>query len=111
MGKKKRGKRNSGSSTAIPHPRATGHHDEQCDTILNSKDEFDSAIQYYIDEFNSTKLSTGDTVKINGLISAPQYNGMRGVIVSELDIKTNRCGVKIIGKNANVMAIQVTNLT
>ena len=119
MGKKKRGKRNNDSnSTVIPHPRATGH-DEQCDAILNSMpDEAESAEQYYnIDEFNSptttttTTLSIGDTVKINGLVDASEYNGMRGVIVSELDATTNRCGVRITSKNANVMAIQATNLT
>jgi len=119
MGKKKRGKRNNDSnSTVIPHPRATGH-GEQCDAILNSMpNEAESAEQYYnIDEFNSptttttTTLSIGDTVKIKGLVNASEYNGMRGVIVSELDATTNRCGVRITSKNANVMAIHVTNLT
>jgi hypothetical protein len=86
------------------------------DSPLSSKpDEAESEEQYIIDEFNSppttTTLSTGDTVKINGLVSASEYNGMRGVIVSELDVATNRCGVRVIGKNVNVMAIQVTNLT
>jgi hypothetical protein len=119
MGKKKRGKRNNDSnSTVIPHHRATGH-GEQCDTILNSMpDEAESAEQYFnIDEFNSpttsttTTLSVGDTVKINGLVNASEYNGMRGVVVSELDATTNRCGVRITSKNTKVMAIQVTNLT
>ena len=119
MGKKKRGKRNNDSnSTVTPHPRATGH-DEQCDTILNSMpDEAESAEQYYnIDEFNSPtpttttrSLSVGDTVKIKGLVNASEYNGMRGVIVSELDATTNRCGVRITSKNTKVMAIQATNL-
>ena len=32
-----------------------------------------------------TSLSIGDTIRINGLISAPEYNGTRGVIVSAVD--------------------------
>ena len=59
----------------------------------------------------TTSLSIGDAVRINGLISASQYNGMRGVIVSPVNVTTNRCGVRITGKNAKVIAIQATNLT
>jgi len=60
---------------------------------------------------DSSVFSVGDTVRLNGLISASQYNGMKGIIVSELDATTNRCGVRVTGTNAKVMAIQVTNLT
>jgi hypothetical protein len=66
------------------------------------------------DTFSASDIpvfSVGDTVRLKGLISAPEYNGMKGIIVSELDATTNRCGVRITGKNAKVMAIQVTNLT
>ena len=54
-------------------------------------------------------FSVGDTVRLKGLISAPQYNGMKGIIVSEFNATTKRCGVRVTG--TNVMAIQVTNLT
>jgi hypothetical protein len=70
--------------------------------VVEAKEEF----------LQNTALSIGDTVKINGLVNASKYNGMRGVIVSAIDVTTNRCGVRINGKNnANVVAIQVTNLT
>jgi hypothetical protein len=130
MGKKKRGKRNTANNTAISHDRVAGHDDEQCDTILNCMpDKAECVEPFHIDECNkspkkeellievvpttttTTSVSVGDTVKIKGLVNAPEYNGRRGVIVSELDATTNRCGVRITGKNSKVMAIQVTNLT
>ena len=120
MGKKKRGKRiNSSNNTAIPHQRVAGGHDDQYNTIL--PDEAQSTEPIECESPNeelqnvfptaTTTLSIGDTVKIKGLVNASEYNGMRGVIVSVVDAKTNRCGVRITGKNAKVMAIQVTNLT
>jgi hypothetical protein len=59
----------------------------------------------------TASLSIGDTVKINGLVNASEYNGTRGVIVSEFDVTTNRCGVRVTGKNPTLMAIQIANLT
>jgi len=56
----------------------------------------------------TTYLSIGDIVTIKGLVNAPKYNGMKGIIVSEFDASTNRCGVRVSGKNAKVMAIQDT---
>ena len=58
-----------------------------------------------------TTLSIGDAVKIKGLVNSSQYNGKTGIIVSAVDAKTNRCGVRINGNNTKVIAIQVTNLT
>ena len=120
MGKTKRGKRKN-STAPVPHHRVAGHDDEQCDTILNSKsDEADKEKEDLLQKevfppppptTTITTLSVGDIVTIKGLISAPQYNGMKGIIVSELDVTTNRCGVRVTGKNAKVMAIQVINLT
>ena len=122
MGKKKRGKRNTANNTAISHDRVAGHDDEQCDTILNCMpDKAECGEPFHIDECNkspkkeellievvpttttTTSVSVGDTVKIKGLVNAPEYNGRRGVIVSELDATTNRCGVRITGKNSKVM--------
>jgi hypothetical protein len=120
MGKKKRGKRNKDNNNpAIPHHRVAGGHDEQCDTILPDKAESTESIEckspneelQNVFPTATTTLSIGDTVKIEGLINASEYNGMRGVIVSAVDVTTNRCGVRITGKNAKVMAIKVTNLT
>lgn len=37
---------------------------------------------------NETVFSIGDTVRIKGLVSAPQFNDMRGIVVSELDRTT-----------------------
>lgn len=58
-----------------------------------------------------TTLSIGDAVKIKGLVNSSQFNGKSGVIVSAVDAKTNRCGVRINGNGTKVIAIQVTNLT
>jgi hypothetical protein len=115
---------------AVQHHRIAGHDDEQCETILNSKsDEAVLAERIIIEEIiqeellqkeafppaTATTLSIGDTVTVKGLVNAPKYNGMRGVIVSAVDVTTNRCGVRITGGNNYVskvvMAIQVTNLT
>ena len=59
----------------------------------------------------ATTLSIGDAVKIKGLVNSSQYNGKTGVIISAVDAKTNRCGVRINGNGTKVIAIQVTNLT
>jgi hypothetical protein len=40
-------------------------------------------------------LSIGETVKIKGLVNSYQYNGKMGIVVSAVDAKTNRCGVRI----------------
>ncbi|KAL3817114.1 hypothetical protein ACHAXA_009945 [Cyclostephanos tholiformis] len=37
----------------------------------------------------------GDSVKVAGLEKAGQYNGLVGVVVSALDVETQRCGVRI----------------
>ena len=73
--------------------------------VVEAKEVFPAATT------TTTALSIGDTVKINGLVDASKYNGTRGVIVSAVDVTTNRCGVRTTGKNATVMAIQITNLT
>jgi hypothetical protein len=53
--------------------------------------------------------SVGDSVQIKGLVSAPQYNGMIGIVFSELNLATNRCGVKIhVGGTAKTLALQYT---
>jgi hypothetical protein len=113
MGKKKRGKRNKdNNNTASSHHRVAGGHDDQFDTILNSTTDVAESTESPTEEvIPFTTLSIGDTVKINGLVNASEYNGMTGVIVSAVDNTTNRCGVRITGKSAKVMAIQVTNLT
>ena len=58
-------------------------------------------------------LSIGETVKIKGLVNSSQYNGKMGIVVSAVDAKTNRCGVRIsagINDVSKVIAIQETNL-
>jgi len=72
--------------------------------VVEAKEVFPAATN------TTTALSIGDTVKINGFVDASKYNCSRGVIVSAVDVTTNRCGVRTRG-NANVMAIQVINLT
>ena len=114
MGKKKRGKRKNDN---------TNNHRERSDSLssnleyeeeecgMSPKEEL---LQKEVELPTATataSLSIGDIVNIKGLVDASEYNGTRGVIVSEFDVTTNRCGVRITGKNATVMAIQITNLT
>jgi len=47
------------------------------------------------DNDSSWTPSAGDSVKIQGLMKAAQYNDMEGMIVSPLDPTTNRYGVRI----------------
>jgi len=56
-------------------------------------------------------FSVGDSVQIMGLVGAPQYNDMRGIVVSDFDRTTNRCGVKVHGGKGPILALQVHNLT
>lgn len=44
---------------------------------------------------NESAFSVGDSVQIMGLDNNPEYNDMRGTIVSDFDHATNRCGVQI----------------
>ena len=56
-------------------------------------------------------FSVGDSVQIMGLVGAPQYNDMRGIVVSDFDRTKNRCGVKVHGGKGPMLALQVHNLT
>lgn len=61
------------------------------------------------DGMDGIAISVGDSVKITGLLSDHQYNGTRGIVVSAVDPKTNRCGVRI---NADkTLALRVQNLS
>jgi len=116
MGKKKRGKRNNDN---------TNNHRERYDPLtsnlecegeecMSPKDELLQKEVVLPASAATASLSVGDIVTIKGLVNAPKYNGTRGVIVSELDVTTNRCGVRVTGGNnvsKVVMAIQATNLT
>lgn len=114
MGKKKRGKRNNSSNNAvIPHHRVAGGQKsnaiQSCPTTPTESIECKSPneeLQEEVFPTATTTLSIGDTVKIKGLVNASEYNGMTGVIVGVVDTTTNRCGVRITGKSAKVMAIQ-----
>jgi hypothetical protein len=66
-----------------------------------------------VDEVNddAASFSVGDAVQIIGLVSAPQYNDMRGIVVSDFDRATNRCGVKVHGGKGPILALQIHNLT
>jgi hypothetical protein len=60
---------------------------------------------------DAASFSVGDSVQIMGLVSAPQYNDVRGIVVSDFDRTTNRCGVKVHGGKGPILALQVHNLT
>jgi len=60
---------------------------------------------------DAASFSVGDSVQIMGLVSATQYNDMRGIVVSDFDPTTNRCGVKVRGGKGLILALQVHNLT
>jgi hypothetical protein len=76
------------------------------------KETTSSAATPDVDEVivDAASFSVGDSVQIMGLVGAPQYNDMRGIVVSDFDSTTNRCGVKVHGKGP-ILALQVHNLT
>lgn len=63
----------------------SGQNDEECDKMNVDSNDIDS----------SWIPSAGDSVKIQGLVKAAQYNEKEGMIVSPLDPTTNRYGVRI----------------
>ena len=65
-------------------------------------------VEEVVDE--AVLFSVGDSVQIMGLVGAPQYNDMRGIVVSDFDRTTNRCGVKVHGGKGPILALQVHNL-
>jgi hypothetical protein len=72
------------------------------------EDDDDDVDEVIVD---AASFSVGDSVQIMGLVSASQYNYMRGIVVSDFDRTTNRCGVKVHGGKGPILALQVHNLT
>ena len=58
---------------------------------------------------NESSFSVGDSVQITGLDINPEYNDMRGIIISDIDHATNRCGVRIPAIR-KVLGLKVDNL-
>ena len=126
-GKKRRAAATRQSPGAVS--RVDGVGELQCDAIHSSTSDdrvnVEVRSQGYSNEFSRNAdtavdagnegsgddaiISVGDVVQIKGLVSAPQFNGKRGCVVSNVDPTTNRCGVKL--HSNKIMGIQVKNLT
>ena len=92
-------------ASMTPLPKVLMHMDMD-NTLANANSEVAVNDNNGMD---SIAISVGDSVKITGLLSDHQYNGTRGIVVSAVDPKTNRCGVRI---NADkTLALRVQNLS
>jgi hypothetical protein len=121
---KKGGKKRRAAATRQSSVAVSGVDGElQCDAIHSSTsdDRVDSNDECVSPTSNTNVndaiISLGDVVQIKGLVNAPQFNGMLGCVVSDVDPITNRCGVKIPHRGGSnrgitnkIMGIQVKNL-